>query len=551
MGEVQHRIGDAQRRPVRRHVAEPDGQLRLRQVGRQRQLDGRIAQDFESVRKRLRVEAERQSVVDALVGRALAGDTGAHPLAAACPGPGRRLEGQRPGLRRSIDEAAGREAEHPVGDRRARPSCLADEAAGGYEPRRRGRLPLLDEGAHHGLAGAAAPVGPFQMPIPPADAFAQEVDRRAGAAVLRIDVRPGADEAEARHLQVLDQARHRVGIGVAPAAHRQDGALDRVPVFADRAVAPIGVAALVGEPQRRPERHGVEALEPALPPVGPDLRVGRPALVGQHDGAPPQVVVEKAAALVVDVVAEAVVCGADRDDGLQRRRAPRRHLQGVEAAPALAHHADGSVAPGLGGDPGDDLEGVVLLLDQIFVVEQAVRVARAAHVDAQRRIARRRDEAVHGVVAAAGAVALAVGDVFQHRRNGLGRAGAPHAGRQTRAVGERNPEVLGDLDVVGPAVVHGASSTHAEPLQDRGLCRVRRAESPTSSRAQRSDREGAVRTGRSRFTGPSAAHGGSGLPRCARNDRSMVPAAASPNEPRVAFRRAKRRAASSRGAAGA
>ena len=101
-------------------------------------------------------------------------------------------------------------------------------------------------------------------------------------------------------------------------------------------------------------------------------------------------VVEQAAAHVVAVVGIAVVGRAGGDDRLQRRRPVARDLQRVEAAPGDAHHADRAAAPGLRGEPGDHLDGVGLLLRQIFVGEQAVGIAGAAHVDAHGRHSRGR-----------------------------------------------------------------------------------------------------------------------------------------------------------------
>ena len=51
-------------------------------------------------------------------------------------------------------------------------------------------------------------------------------------------------------------------------------------------------------------------------------------------------------------------------DGFQCRRPARRDLQSIEAAPGDADHADRAGAPGLGREPGDDLERVVLLLQR-------------------------------------------------------------------------------------------------------------------------------------------------------------------------------------------
>ena len=81
------------------------------------------------------------------------------------------------------------------------------------------------------------------------------------------------------------------------------------------------------------------------------------------------------------VVGIAVDGGGDGDHGLQGRRLARRHLQPVEAAPGDADHADAAAAPGLGREPGDDLDGVVLLLLQIFVPQQPVEIAAAGDID--------------------------------------------------------------------------------------------------------------------------------------------------------------------------
>jgi hypothetical protein len=163
-----------------------------------------------------------------------------------------------------------------------------------------------------------------------------------------------------------------------------------------------------------------------------------------HDRTPPEVLLDQAAAHVVDVAGIAVVGRAEGDDGLERRRPERRRLQRVEAAPGLAHHAHRAAAPGLRRQPGDDLQGVGLLLRQVFVVQQAVGLARAAHVDAHRGIAVAGEIVVHRLVAAAHVVALAVGDVFEDGRDRVvpGVLRQPDARRQAGAVGQRDPRVL-------------------------------------------------------------------------------------------------------------
>ena len=69
--------------------------------------------------------------------------------------------------------------------------------------RRRGRV--LQEGAQQRLAHDAR-VSTLQPVIPPAQHLLQEADLRAGLGEVRILVRPRADEALLRALQVLQQA---------------------------------------------------------------------------------------------------------------------------------------------------------------------------------------------------------------------------------------------------------------------------------------------------------------------------------------------------------
>lgn len=139
----------------------------------------------------------------------------------------------------------------------------------------------------------------------------------------------------------------------------------------------------VGVPARGRERRGARALDPAVAPrVTDDLRIKRTALISKHDGAPPQIVVQQQAAHVVNVVGITVVRRIGGDNGFQCRRTAGGDLQAVEAAPALAHHADIAGAPRLAGNPVDHLECVVLFLLQIFVCHVAIGFAGAAHVHA-------------------------------------------------------------------------------------------------------------------------------------------------------------------------
>ena len=70
----------------------------------------------------------------------------------------------------------------------------------------------------------------------------------------------GPIEALARAGQALDQPRDRVAVAVGPAADRVHGHVDRLVVLAHRALAPVGVAALVGEPRLDERRRVLDAL---------------------------------------------------------------------------------------------------------------------------------------------------------------------------------------------------------------------------------------------------------------------------------------------------
>ena len=171
----------------------------------------------------------------------------------------------------------------------------------------------------------------------------------------------------------------------------------------------------------------------------------------EHGEGPARVGVQQAAAHVVDVVRVAVVGEVHGDDALEGGRTPGRHLERVEAAPALAEHADPAAAPGLGRDPRDDLDRVVLLLLQVLVEEQAGGFPAAAHVDPKRRVAVPGEEGVRRLVARGGAVARAVGDVLEDRGHRMLErvAGQPVAHREPGAVGEWNELALDLADLAG------------------------------------------------------------------------------------------------------
>ncbi len=150
------------------------------------------------------------------------------------------------------------------------------------------------------------------------------------------------------------------------------------------------------------------------------------------------------------VVGVAVVGEVHGDDGFELRRAAGGDLQGVEAAPRFAKEADVAGAPGLVGDPGQHGQGVVLLLGQVFVVQDAVGLAAAAHVHADGGVAVSGEVGVALGVAHGRSVPFAIRQIFQQGRNrvDLGVYGQPDARRQPRPVRQGNPGVFNLADGV-------------------------------------------------------------------------------------------------------
>ena len=201
------------------------------------------------------------------------------------------------------------------------------------------------------------------------------------------------------------------------------------------------------------------------------LRVGRSSRVGEHRRRPRERGRgEDASARVVDVVRVAVVGRADADDASERRRPQRGDLQRVEAAPRLADHARRAHCTTAGSASHcDHLDAVVELLLQVLALEHALRVARAAQVDARARKSARGEVGVHLRVAWRRRVVLPVRDVLEDRGDGSGLAavGEPQPRGQPRAVARRDPDVVDAVHGAQRAVSgvghEGSSSTPAPP----------------------------------------------------------------------------------------
>src|SRR5947199_10667182 len=84
-------------------------------------------------------------------------------------------------------------------DARRGPFCFRHPAAGALFMKRPRRDALLHPDTQHRLRHNGR-VGALQPVIPPAERLLQESDRWTGHAVMRIEMRPGSDEAFARAL---------------------------------------------------------------------------------------------------------------------------------------------------------------------------------------------------------------------------------------------------------------------------------------------------------------------------------------------------------------
>ena len=156
------------------------------------------------------------------------------------------------------------------------------------------------------------------------------------------------------------------------------------------------------------------------------------------------VVGQQASTHVVDVVIEAVVGRAHRDNRPERLRAPGRRLQAGGPAPRRTHHPDGALAPGLRRDPVDDGDRVVQLLRPIHVRHQALGVTGAPHVDPHAGVPVACEEGMVAFVPDTHHVPLPVWNVLEHGRCRIARRRLrqPQACRQADAAGHRYPAML-------------------------------------------------------------------------------------------------------------
>jgi hypothetical protein len=290
----------------------------------------------------------------------------------------------------------------------------------------------------------------LQPPVPPTQALLEEPDGGPRLSGLGERMRPGADQALAHPRVPLEEARDRVRVAVRPAPDHVDGAVDRLVVLTDGALFPVRVSPLVPHP-RVDERRGVlQPVEPRRPPpLSRDPRIRRKRVQREHRRRPRQHLVgEETPAEIMDVVGVSIVRGTQADDGLKVPRASRRDLQPVEATPRDPDHAHRPRAPRLRGEPVDHAEPVLLLLWEVLVPQDSLRVARPPDVHSNVGVAVGREVSGDSRVARGHEVALSVGQVFEDGRDRL----RVHVLREPDASGE--PAVLeGDPGVVDHADV--------------------------------------------------------------------------------------------------
>ena len=292
-------------------------------------------------------------------------------------------------------------------------------------------------------------VDALQPLIPPFGCFAQVIHCRLRHSVVLEYVCPRSDDGFSRNGQAFHQCADAVGVGIGISVQCEYRNLNVIVVHADGTVLPVVVSGLMFQPVFRPQRHLFQSLDGFfIPCIRLDFAVYRTAHICQHDVAPPEVVVQEAAALVVDVLCITIVYEADADDGLQRPRSSCGNLEGVESGPGLALHTDISVAPWLCSNPVDGIDGIVLFLLQILIVETAVGFAGTAHVHADNVVSHSSEVSVHRFVSASHTVSLTIWLGFEDGWQRFIGLWFPHTCRTSASVGHRYPDIFNDLPLI-------------------------------------------------------------------------------------------------------
>jgi hypothetical protein len=283
----------------------------------------------------------------------------------------------------------------------------------------------------------------LQPPVEPAHRFATPLDLGLGPRIVREVVVPGADHGLHRRIHVLEHADHAVAVAVVPAPDVVAGHPDLVVAVSRRGPVPERAVALVAH-VRVDAGLDVEAVRgPCLVEfVVGRARQGVVEVVAHHPGVGVQDPVD-----VVHVLGVQVLGGHQRHERLQRRRVAKRHLDGVEAAPRDAEHADVAGGEGPARQPVDDRLAVVQLDVRVFVGNHPpLAPARPPDVDARHEVAVIQEVGVERVVPRPRLV-LPIRQVFEQDREPVPFRSARRPvqiGRQAHAVGHRDPH-LGDL----------------------------------------------------------------------------------------------------------
>ena len=244
------------------------GDERARAVDRELEPDLREAQDLERLGEGLRVERERERVVRPLV---------AGEVRRSGPRPSRR----RP-RRRSTGRPGARAARSAAAPRRR--VSMRDDGHSSSATQRPGRTSYIGRGSTESCIqtrSIGSSMTPVSMPLSQWSNQRTHSWRKPmlgpGSALVGEVVRPRADEPLPRRGETGEQARDGVRVAVGEASDRVHRALDRGVVLADRAVLPVGVPPLVGEPVPDVRRRALEAVEPGLAPAVAEDVAGRAA----------------------------------------------------------------------------------------------------------------------------------------------------------------------------------------------------------------------------------------------------------------------------------
>ena len=192
-----------------------------------------------------------------------------------------------------------------------------------------------------------------------------------------------------------------------------------------------------------------DALHPHIAPTfADDFGIGRQVIVGKHGRGPIEIILRKTPANPVNVRGVAVVSGAHGDDGLEGGRLARGNLQAIEAAPGDADHGHLAIAPALLCEPGNGFAAIKLFLNGVFVFDQSFAVAGAADIQAHAGVTVSCKIHMQALIPRAGAVAFAVGDIFENNGNGALFAvfRQPHLGRKLRSILQGNEDIFHGFD---------------------------------------------------------------------------------------------------------